>query len=68
MLTAAATDPGFAFTMAPAGFPTGTVVVRGQYQWPLIVTGLGLQIANIGRNTSTSKRLLAATLAFHVEP
>jgi Flp pilus assembly protein TadG len=61
-------DPsGFAFTTAPAG-STGTVVVRGYYQWPLIVTGLGYNIANIGRNTSTSKRLLAATSAFHVEP
>jgi Flp pilus assembly protein TadG len=41
-----------------------TVVVRGFYQWPLIVTGLGYNIANIGRGTSNSKRLLAATSAF----
>jgi Flp pilus assembly protein TadG len=61
-------DPsGFTFTTAPAG-STGTVVVRGFYQWPLIVTGLGYNIANIGRGTATSKRLLAATSAFHVEP
>jgi Flp pilus assembly protein TadG len=41
-----------------------TVVVRGFYQWPLVVTGLGYNIANIGRGTATSKRLLAATSAF----
>lgn len=45
--------------------PDNTVVVRAFYQWPLIVTGLGYNIANI---TSGSKRLLAATAAFHVEP
>jgi Flp pilus assembly protein TadG len=43
---------------------TDTVVVRGFYQWPLFVTGLGYNIANIGRGTATSKRLLAATSAF----
>jgi Flp pilus assembly protein TadG len=41
-----------------------TVVVRGFYQWPLIVTGIGYNIANIGRGTANSKRLLAATSAF----
>lgn len=45
--------------------PNDTVVVRAFYQWPLIVTGLGYNIANI---TTGSKRLLAATTAFHVEP
>ena len=45
--------------------PDNTVVVRAFYQWPLIVTGLGYNISNI---TSGSKRLLAATAAFHVEP
>ena len=43
---------------------TDTVVVRGFYQWPLIVTGLGFNIANINRGTASSKRLLAATSAF----
>jgi Flp pilus assembly protein TadG len=47
---------------------SATVVVRGFYQWPLFVTGLGYNIANIARGTSNSKRLLAATTAFHVEP
>ena len=47
---------------------SATVVVRGFYQWPLFVTGLGYNIANIGRGTSNSKRLLSATTAFHVEP
>ncbi len=46
---------------------SATVVVRGFYQWPLFVTGLGYNIANIGRGTSNSKRLLAATTAFHIE-
>jgi Flp pilus assembly protein TadG len=41
-----------------------TVVVRGFYQWPLFVTGLGYNIANLGRGTINSKRLLAATSAF----
>jgi Flp pilus assembly protein TadG len=41
-----------------------TVVVRAFYQWPLVVTGLGYNIANIGRGTSNSKRLLASTNAF----
>jgi Flp pilus assembly protein TadG len=41
-----------------------TVVVRGFYQWPLFVTGLGYNIANISRGTTNSKRLLAATSAF----
>ena len=47
---------------------SATVVVRGFYQWPLFVTGLGYNIANIGRGTSNGKRLLSATTAFHVEP
>ncbi|HEY8337871.1 MAG TPA: TadE/TadG family type IV pilus assembly protein [Tardiphaga sp.] len=53
------------FTYAPpANGSDATVVVRAFYQWPLIVTGLGYNIANIGRGTSNSKRLLAATAAF----
>lgn len=40
-----------------------TVVVRAFYQWPLYVTGLGYNIANIDRGSSASKRLLAATAA-----
>lgn len=40
-----------------------TVVTRGFYQWPLYVTGLGYNIANIGRGSSNSSRLLAATNA-----
>jgi Flp pilus assembly protein TadG len=48
--------------------PGDTVVVRAFYQWPLFVTGLGYNIANIGRGTSSSKRLLTATAAFRVEP
>ncbi|MBI5130661.1 MAG: pilus assembly protein [Rhodopseudomonas palustris] len=40
------------------------VVVRAFYQWPLFVTGLGYNIANL----SGSKRLLTATAAFRNEP
>jgi Flp pilus assembly protein TadG len=52
------------FVFQPPPFPSSkTVVVRGFYQWPLFVTQLGYNIANIGRGTSTSSRLLAATMA-----
>jgi Flp pilus assembly protein TadG len=40
-----------------------TSVARAFYQWPLLVTQLGYNIANIGRGTTTSKRLLASTAA-----
>ena len=46
------------------GGPGDIVVVRMFYQWPLIVTGLGYNIANLGNN----KRLLTATAAFKNEP
>ena len=46
------------------GGPGDIVVVRIFYQWPLIVTGLGYNIANL----SGSKRLLSATVAFRNEP
>lgn len=40
------------------------VVVRTFYQWPLFVTGLGYNIADVSGN----KRLLVATAAFRNEP
>ncbi len=46
-----------------SGPTSKTVVVRAFYQWPLYVTGLGYNIANIDRGTTTNKRLLAATAA-----
>jgi Flp pilus assembly protein TadG len=46
------------------GGPGQIVVVRLFYQWPLFVTGLGYNIANL----AGSKRLLAATAAFQNEP
>ncbi len=46
---------------------SNTVVVRAFYQWPLFVTQLGYNLANIGRNTSSPKKLLAATTAFRVQ-
>jgi Flp pilus assembly protein TadG len=53
----------FSYSLPPSG-SSNTVVVRAFYQWPLFVTGLGLNLANL----NGSKRLLAATAAFHVEP
>ena len=40
------------------------VVVRLFYQWPIFVTGLGFNIANL----TGGKRLLTATAAFKNEP
>lgn len=54
----------FVYQPPSAGDTSSTVVVRAFYQWPLIVTGLGYNIANIGRGTANSYRLLAATAAF----
>jgi len=48
------------------GGPGDIVVVRIFYEWPLFVTGLGYNIANL--NNSGYKRLLAATAAFQNEP
>ncbi|KRQ93472.1 TadE family protein [Bradyrhizobium valentinum] len=53
----------FSYSLPPSGSPN-TIVVRAFYQWPLFVTGLGFNFANL----NGSKRLLAATAAFHVEP
>ena len=46
------------------GGPGDIVVVRLFYKWPLFVTGLGFNVANIAGN----KRLLTATAAFQNEP
>lgn len=54
---------GATLTWQPPTNTNQTVVSRGFYQWPLFVTGLGYNIANIGRGTTSSKRLLAATAA-----
>jgi Flp pilus assembly protein TadG len=54
----------FVYQPPTSGDTTSTVVVRAFYQWPLIVTGLGYNIANIGRGSSNSAKLLAATAAF----
>lgn len=45
-----------------------TVLIRTFYEWPLIVTQLGYNIANLGRDTNNARRLLAASAAFRVEP
>jgi Flp pilus assembly protein TadG len=61
-------DPsGFTYQTPPPG-SNATVVARAFYRWPLYVTRLGYNIANIDRNSTNAKRLLAATAAFHVEP
>lgn len=57
----------FTYQAPDSGNPN-TVVVRAFYQWPLYVTQLGYNIANIGRGSANSKYLLAATSAFRVEP
>jgi Flp pilus assembly protein TadG len=54
--------PNFVYQLPPNN--TYTVVVRAFYQWPLFVTGLGYNIANIGRGTANPYRLLAATAAY----
>jgi len=54
----------FVYQPPANGDTTSTVVVRAFYQWPLFVTGLGYNIANIGRGSSNSARLLTATAAF----
>jgi len=46
------------------GGPGDIVVVRLFYQWPLFVTGLGFNIANL----TNGQRLLVATAAFQNEP
>ena len=46
------------------GGPGDIVVVRLFYQWPLFVTGLGYNIANL----NTGKRLLSGTAVFRNEP
>jgi Flp pilus assembly protein TadG len=49
------------FVFQPPTNTSDAAVFRAFYQWPLVVTGLGYNIANIGRGTNNSKRLLAAT-------
>ena len=53
----------FSYSLPASGTPN-TIVVRAFYQWPLFVTRLGYNIANL----NGGQRLLAATAAFHVEP
>jgi hypothetical protein len=53
----------FSYSLPPSGSPN-TIVIRAFYQWPLFVTRFGYNVANL----NGSKRLLAATAAFHVEP
>lgn len=49
---------------APPTSTTQTVVSRGFYQWPLYVTGLGYNIANLNNKIGNNRlRLLAATNA-----
>ncbi len=67
-ITAGSYDPTNLTFQLPGSNSQATVVVRAFYRWPLFVTGLGYNIANIGRGDAGSKRLLSATTAFHVEP
>jgi Flp pilus assembly protein TadG len=67
-------DPitGGVFTGQPAYAtpePGSTVLIRTFYQWPLFVTQLGYNLANLfGPNGTNRQRLLAATAVFRVEP
>ncbi|MCO5130418.1 MAG: pilus assembly protein [Xanthobacteraceae bacterium] len=45
-----------------------TVVVSAYYLWPLVVTQLGFNMANVDSNTPNGKYLLSAMAAFRVEP
>jgi Flp pilus assembly protein TadG len=45
------------------GGPGDIVVVRAFYQWPIFVTGLGFNLADVN-----GKRILTATAAFQNEP
>ncbi|EAQ37270.1 Flp pilus assembly protein TadG [Nitrobacter sp. Nb-311A] len=54
----------FTNTKYNPGGPGDIVVVRLFYKWPLYVTGLGYNIANL----SSGERLLSATAAFKNEP
>lgn len=51
-------------TQYSPGGPGDIVVVRLFYQWPIFVTALGYNLANLSGN----KRLLSATAAFKNEP
>lgn len=55
------------YSVPPSNSPN-LVVVRTFYQWPLFVTGLGYNLADIGSGSDNSKKLLTATSAFRVEP
>ena len=58
------TDGNFVNPQFSPGGPTDVVVVRLGYKWPIFVTGLGYNIANL----PGSKRLLTASAAFRNEP
>lgn len=68
--SAVITNPINSGTLDTSGFgynpggPGSTVTVTLYYQWPLFVTGLGYNIANLNGNM----RLLQATAAFQTEP
>lgn len=52
----------------PTPGSSNTVMMRVFYKWPLYVTGLGYNIANINRGSVTSARLLTASAGFRIEP
>ena len=65
-ITAGAFTGVSAYTLPKSG---ETALVRVFYQWPLIITGLGYNIANLfSAGGTNNKRLLAASAAFRVEP
>ncbi len=52
----------------PAPNTKQTVVVSAFYLWPLVVTQLGYNLANVDANTPNGKYLLSSAAAFRVEP
>jgi len=57
-------DSAVSYNAPSSADTTSTVVVRSFYPWPLFVTGLGYNIANINRGGTGSSRLLVSTAAF----
>ena len=54
------------YNLPPAG-SQNTVVIRSFYQWPLFVTGLGYNIANIGGGKTPGYFLLTSTVALRAQ-
>jgi Flp pilus assembly protein TadG len=54
------------YNLPPAG-SQNTVVIRSFYRWPLYVTGLGYNIANVGSGSANSYFVLTSTVALRAQ-